>query len=306
MKLPEGIDEYATSDGVLVSRIHYSSDPAKNQNTLEGMRWFKSAIKGWRGGIEGSDWQQEMEMNFRITSGKRVFPRWDIDVQPKIAYDPEEVEIQEHWPIKCGFDYGQENPTVLTANAFAASDLAYQIDEIVMRGTSPTAFAQEAKRRPWFERVTDIVGDPSIWRSIPKPGSMQMTSIGEMFADEGIHIQQGRNEEGVDMAFVALLTGNLWLDLEKPKWLISIDCKNTLKSFRNLRRIQNPKTPHASERPESEKLVQKGVDEFDACKYLLLSLGLEDPEEIEILPNTFDWWVKQSEQRYSTRKAILG
>lgn len=300
-----GVEEYATRDGLRVMRLHYSADPDKNTETEGGREWLERMKKGWPGGLKGTKWQQEMEINFKIVGGSRVFPAWD-DMLQYILQEP--FEIPDNWPLYGSYDYGTYNPCSFGVYAFEGIDRAYKIDEIVERGLSVHEQASMIKSKPWFGRLQSIVGDPSIWRLNQSGGkdAERLTSIGELFEDEGIFIGKGRNDVGVDMAFVNLLSGLLWADLASPMYKIFTNCKATIRSYRNLRK-QERNTPHSREYADNpEAVVRKGVDPFDSDKYMFLSRGFEEPGVVDYRPGTWGWYEQQLAEVANARANILG
>lgn len=303
----KGLDEYVTSSGVRVLRVHYSADPAKDPDTPAGMRWLQEELKGRPGGMGSTAWRQEYEIDFTASDGERVWPTFDSKIRPKITY--EAVDIEPHWPVYCGFDWGIACPTVLTAHAIESLDRSYQIDEIVMKDTpenplSIRSFSNECKKRYWWDQVQNIVGDPSIWRRLPKADETSSISIGDMFADEGLHIAKGRNEAGVDMAYISMLNTHLWADLENPKFMIASHCTQTLTCYSRIRK-KVIKTLSNNDKAPPEQIISKNVDEFDANKYIHLSLGFTEPDELKAVPGTFEWYTQQLEERGRIEANIL-
>ena len=288
-------------------RLHYSADPNKDPDTERGQKWLQAQLRGYPGGMAGAQWQQEMEINFKIRSGKKVFPDWDGKYYPRVTFHPDEVTIEDHWPIYCGFDFGVSNPTVFTAHAFESMDRVYQFDEVVATGedAAVSKMAELIRRKPYFNRIRGIVGDPSIWNRNQMSNEAHLTSIGEIYADAGVYIQKGRKDTGVDMTFLTLLRGFLWDDLDNPRWMISKECTNTIRCFRNLRKVVNKTQDSIDNKAHPEKIVDKDVDPFDSCKYILLSVGFEEPDAIEELPGTFDWFVQQVEHEKQMYANIL-
>jgi hypothetical protein len=297
-----GIEQYTTRDGVRVLRLHYSADPDKDPDTEKGMRWFESQVKGYPGGQAGSKWQQEMEINFQIYGGRKVYPDWEERL-PHVAVDP--FKVPEEWPIYAGYDYGTSNPFAFTPIAFASTDLCFQIDEIVHTDLSVPQQAKMMMAKPYWGRVRGIVGDPSIWRRTQSGDEERLKSIGEMFEEEGVFIERGRNEAGVDMSYVALLDGYLWDSKTKPKFKIFSHCKETLKCYRNLRKKQHTTAHAIANMDDPEGIVQKGIDAFDANKYVLLSRGFETPHAVVSMPGTWGWWEEQIEKKARRGRNVL-
>lgn len=94
-----GIDEYDTSDGFHVLRVHYSADP--NKRTEE---WLSEA----RLATTENDWLQEMEIDFTVTKGKPWYPEFKTNLH--VAKKP--LSPIPGVPIIVGFDYGLTPATV--------------------------------------------------------------------------------------------------------------------------------------------------------------------------------------------------
>lgn len=302
-----GICYYDTTDGVRVARLHWSADDTKNVTGSNGPRWLETTSKGWTGGVEGADWQQEYEINFKIESGLKVWPNFDRTHYPYVTYDPDpeinpfapSVSDMQNWPIWAGMDWGTTNPCVFTIHAMQSKERAYMIDEIVTKGETPRSVAQILKDKWYYQNIVGYVGDPSIWRKAPsdrapKSGERQLwTSVGKMFQEEGIYIQKGSNEIGVDKLFVTLLNNNLWHSMAAPKWLINKNCVHTIDELRNLRWIENTTESQKENNPDPEKIHSKKVDAFDSCKYLLMSKDFEAPGDLSAPAQSFDWYMER-------------
>lgn len=291
----KGMWEYTTTDRVRVFECYYPAFAAKDPDTPEGQAWRNSAVVGMRGGFGGNMWQQEYEGNYRIVSGRRVWVDFDTSWVPHITYDPDIVDIGEHWPIYAGMDWGIVNPTVFTFHAFESLERAYQFDEIYVTDKTPHDIAKILKSKWYFPHIKAILGDPMIWRRTPKKDESSMTSVGEMFASEGIQIGKGRNDNGSDMVYLALLQNNLWANRENPKWMVSRRCVHTINSYRNLR--LQPNTNRKDLKDDPEKILDKNVDPFDANKYCFLSIGYESPEDMAAPFGSFQYEWDRMEER---------
>jgi hypothetical protein len=243
-----------------------------------------------------------MEINFKIVGGARIFPTWD-DMLQSIIQEP--FEIPENWPIYAGYDYGTHNPCAFGVYTFESMDRCYKIDEIVESGLTVHQQAKLMKEKPYWSRIQSIMGDPSIWRKDQSKDN-DLTSIGELFEDEGIHMDKGRNDQGVDMTFVNLLRGLLWADMENPKYKIFSTCKKTIRCYRNLRKQENKTVQARTEKDEPEAVVRRGVDPFDSDKYMFLSRGFDEPGAVEYRPGTWGWWEEQTQQVAQQHARVLG
>lgn len=98
----KGVRGWRTEDGYLVLRIHYTCDP---ERATDG--WLEETSKGYRGGVEGSDWQREMEIDFGSYSGRPVYPNFDkTNSLGILRYNP-------HIPLWRGWDFGYRHPAVV-------------------------------------------------------------------------------------------------------------------------------------------------------------------------------------------------
>jgi hypothetical protein len=298
----KGCSEYTTASGVSVLRLHYSADPARDPDTPDGLTWVQKQLKGYPGGMAGPKWQREMEINFSIRTSNKVFPNF-ADMQRWVACKPK--DIPPHWPIWCGYDYGYTNPFAFVAVAFEGQDQCYQIDEIYMRGKSVWEQAKLIRERPYFDRIQGIIADPSIWRRDQQDGA-RMTSINELFGDHKIFMRKGDNYEKVDAAFIQLLSGSMWHDPGSPRFQIFDTCVNTLRELRNLHWKEWANAKSKINNPEYEKIYSRGVDAFDALKYVMLARwrGVI-PDSIGVLPGSFDWYMQQIVDVADRKKYIL-
>ena len=251
--------------------------------------------------MDGAAWRQEYEIDFEVEAGKKVWEDFDRTHYPYVTYDPDPKinpnapHIGRHWPIWCGMDYGLVNPTVFTVNAMQSLDRAYQFDEVITVGKSPSEVAEILREKWYFDHISGYVGDSSIWRkhASDKPGQRKLTSVGEMFQEQGIYIQHGSNAAGIDKDYIALLNNNLWKDKQFPKWMISRDCVGTIDSYRKLQWLENKTPDSIDNNPDPEKIRNKDVDPFDANKYWHMSVPFESPEEVDAPPESFDWYMER-------------
>ena len=105
-QLPEpvlpGVKGWRTSDGWQVLRLHYSADPERTTD-----EWISEIAQGYRGGLEGRDWQREMEISFDSYAGEPVYSSFDPDTSVKVThYDPD-------LPLWRGWDFGYRHPAVV-------------------------------------------------------------------------------------------------------------------------------------------------------------------------------------------------
>lgn len=109
-----GIRGWRTRDGYLILRLHYRCDPERATD-----EWIQETSTGYRGGVEGSDWQREMEIDFGSYSGSPVYPQFDkthsIGV---LRYNP-------NLPLWRGWDFGYRHPAVVFLQLWPDDTLAF-------------------------------------------------------------------------------------------------------------------------------------------------------------------------------------
>jgi hypothetical protein len=97
-----GVRGWRTKEGYLVLRLHYTCDPERATED-----WVEETSKGYPGGLNGSMWQREMEIDFGSYSGLPVYPSFDKDASiTQVRYNP-------HIPLWRGWDFGYRNPAVV-------------------------------------------------------------------------------------------------------------------------------------------------------------------------------------------------
>jgi hypothetical protein len=121
-----------------------------------------------------------------------------------------------------------------------------------------------------------------------------MTSIFELFRDQGIHMRKGENYDRVDAAFIQLLNSVLWRDVQEPRFRIFNTCVNTLREFRNVHWKQWANDKIRQLNPDYERIYTRNVDAFDAVKYLMLARWRgQIPETSGAVVGSFDWHLQK-------------
>lgn len=98
--LMKGVRGWRTRDGWTVIRVHYTADPDADDD------WIADRSVGYRGGIEGRDWQRELEISFESYAGEPVYPRFTSDQVRPVEYQPK-LELWRGW------DFGFRHPAVV-------------------------------------------------------------------------------------------------------------------------------------------------------------------------------------------------
>lgn len=112
-----------------VLMLHYSADPSKDPDTVEGKKWFDKE----REGTSKLQWEKEYEISFTSKSGKLVYGPDLSDYDPNLGYrNPHWVEPYE-WAEPCelmiALDFGQRNPTAALIGVWTMDEELLIIDE---------------------------------------------------------------------------------------------------------------------------------------------------------------------------------
>ena len=137
------------SMGFCAVKIHYSADPAKDvQNSDEPQRmtaldWLQQAKLAFP---DPNAWAQEMEINWFVASGARVFPEFQesIHASTPLAPNPRKV-LYRAW------DFGWHAPACLIAS-IDQKDRLLVLKEVVGKEVSTREFAHRVVKQcsEWF------------------------------------------------------------------------------------------------------------------------------------------------------------
>ena len=106
--LGKGLAKYTNTNRFTVMRLHYSADPNKNEE------WVAMAKASYP---YDELWEQEMELSFIASAGKRVYPEFTIAENiTELKYDP-------YRPIWRGWDFGYHHPVCIWAQVQASGAL---------------------------------------------------------------------------------------------------------------------------------------------------------------------------------------
>lgn len=273
-----GLAERTTRSGYKSVRLHYTADPDKDPKTERGRAWMTRALAGVKGGMSSSAWQREMEIDFNVRAGQKVFEGLEL-MKDRIMVRP--FEVPAFWSVKGGYDWGKRNPF-----AYIEGTVDHDGTKYICYGAYGSDFglpsqAELIKASPYQKRVNVRYADPSIWieNQVAKDGSY--TSFQRIFSSDphNIGFIQGRTD---DIACVERLERE-WFDVQvTDSGVIKVPKENpTLKIFLpyeflwtelvNLHWADfGAKTEEV--KGKKEEIAQIGNHAFDALKYWLLSL----------------------------------
>ena len=118
----------------------------------------------------------------------------------------------------------------------------------------------------------------------------RVTSVGEILEGEGVSITRAKKVDGIDRAFINLLDTVLWRQLDHARFKFFSTCPQTLRSFRRVHYIDWATAAGKNSKPNPEKITERGVDPFDAVKYVLTARWQgEDPDDLGAPKGSVDW-----------------
>jgi len=183
-----GVVGWRTDTGVTVLRVHYTADPDRCTD-----EWMQMQLMGYKGGKEGNDWLQEMEIDFSAYGGKPVFPKFSNTSIKQTEYNPD-------LPMWRGWDFGYRHPACTWWQLWpddtlvALHELYPTLDPIAIPGVSVRDFGQLVKEeterlfpqatRPDGPGVFDY-GDPS---GVAKKDTSDFSAV-EQLSQMGIGIE---------------------------------------------------------------------------------------------------------------------
>lgn len=305
-----GVTVKKTQSGYCVAKVHYSADPEKDPANEVGKSWLEKEIVGYMGGRSSSDWRKEMEIDFSVRSGEKVFPLLE-QIKDKVFIKPHDV--CDWWNFAGGYDWGKRNP--FSYHDYCRSDSEIlAVYEAYGSGFGIPAQAKMIKESPYWQKHDTRYADPSIWNE-DRPFGSDYTSIHRLFGDEGVTFLKGARS---DTAAVDRLE-MLWFDVvgldsnhrpilkpkESPIFKIFWTCPNLWDELINLRWADF--TAKVEEgRGKKEEIAQVKNHAWDDLKYYLLSLPDEaiEPTKKEFKGYTDSILDRMEEQQSQYEEAM--
>ena len=169
----EGMVRWRTVMDWEVLQIHYSADPEKDE------KWAAEASKKYRGGMEGKDWQAEMEIDPGAKAGRKVFPEFS-----RTTHVIPWSELPAQWARFRGIDPGWNNPCAVEWVALDGDGCFYVEDGYYERGRTVREVAGAIKARTGRHRIefTKIGHD-----AFAKTQAASGKTIADQFAEEGVY-----------------------------------------------------------------------------------------------------------------------
>ena len=291
-----GVARFTSARGGAGIRVHYSSDPDKDPLTEQGAKWFGEEILKQRGGYDGVDWQQHMEINPQSLSGERCIPYWD-QIKDEVVIDDLPYEQVSLWALWSGADYGMRNPSVLLYGAADYHGNLYVLDEHAAPGGDVKAIREQTgrfgvqhsgvagvaglaemwKAHPMFHRINgQIQMDSTIWRNDQNAGAGGLTNVAQLFTMHGVHLQPSkqRGQDADDLTLNRLhdLWGGWDAEPYTPRLFICRRCTGLIKAIPRLAYQEWNKVAQGSNDLKKTMKGGVGLDYFDALKHAMVNL----------------------------------
>lgn len=266
----KGLHSARNSDGVLVFRLHFSADPAKDPDTEEGRKWCEGVYPLFAGGKNGTKFRREMDIDWAAGAGELVFPYF-ITRESEIIIDHTlfTKEFLEKCNLYGGMDWGKRNPVSFHVYAEDPAGLFYVIWEWYEAGRDPIAVAEAIRSCPYYDQIQWIAADPSMWNeNQASSGRDGFTSYARIFMEDmPEYLQLGKLIPGHSKkdTVAADIMHMAWRE-QTPKLRIGDNCHKMIKELKNLRHPENIYKTN-----EPEKILDKDNHAWDDLKYFITS-----------------------------------
>jgi len=283
--LPNGQRFRINPSGYTVVETHYTADPAKDPSTKKGAAWLADYSKGYKGGMESSSWQTEMEINYEARGGTPIFP-FAGNPQSPIYRDEHEVDwFIENCLIYAGYDFGQVNPAAFEVVGFDRTGDSWFIWELYEPCEDYVQHCRLIKACPYWDHIRYIVADPSIHTQKVWTAKGQQT-VAALFGEEGVRMKPGR--KGQDAVTAMRFKSIYWQDPNDPHAYLTRHVPGLRKELYRLRWALHRSQTTAAYRNQPEQIQQKDNHAWDAVSYLFDSRpkGMRDQLVEEVNPHS--------------------
>jgi hypothetical protein len=235
-KLPRGITEWTTTEGVSVVRLHYTADPEKR--TTE---WLEQAKRG----MPEADFRREYELSWFSKSGAAVYP--DFKFERHVAQST--LHPLQGRVVARGWDFGR-TPACISTQFSPLGQWCLQ-KEWVTTDEGIRSFGDRVVRECslWYPDYTfvDYV-DPS---GFYKGQNDEQTCI-SILREFGVHCRPGKQDvpTRIDVITQQLLGT---VDGELPRLIISPNCTMLISGFAGGYQYETLRTGRVKEAPKQNE-----------------------------------------------------
>jgi len=258
-----GFEKYKTKDGFMSVRLHYTADPSKDPSTPDGAEWFAKAIQGYPGGKASPMWRKEYEIDFGAFSGQLLCYKIMQDFRDKVIvpYEPKAIDN-----LYGSVDWGRNNPASFHVYAVDEFKSVHSVYEIYVRDTSVPDFCTAIKQSPYYQRLTWISADPSLW-NMNQETKEGLRSLENRFRECGMVLKKSKARTD-DLPINELLDRWDKLETKQTRFTISPRCPMQIWEFEHLR-YRDTSTAQIEQQNKSEQLVDKDNHSWDDFKYFI-------------------------------------
>jgi hypothetical protein len=258
-----------------VVSLYYFADPVKRSDS-----WEAAA----RAGMTRAGFEKEYLINYTALFGEKVFPQ--IYERGSEIIIPAREFLPSGARFYAGFDYGWRNPSAFVVFAVEPGQAeqparTYAVWELYEPCRNVPEMASKIRSCPYYPWIQWIAADPSIWTPTQQQRHGNMTSVQQMFADEGVEkMLAGITNEG---AWIARMRQH-WEGIEEPTFLIVKDqCPNLLRELQ-MAVYSDPKNVSVNTVMD-EGIADSNNHALDATKYFMNSM----PEPGITARSTLKW-----------------
>lgn len=219
-ELMAGFKRWETNEGVTITRLHYSADPAKDQGWVE-----RESAK--YGGIASTFWRREFEIDFSAMYGGLVFPIFN----PSVHCIPP-FEIPDEWPKYRVIDPGFRNACACAWFAVDNDGNLILYRELKKTGMKIEQLAQFIKAMSLRETYENTLIDPSAFAKTLAGGGY---SVADLFGQHHVGVSPAyRAAKKKDQFFPA---HELLVPMEngEPRFKVFNTCLEFVQEMRNYR-----------------------------------------------------------------------
>lgn len=305
----DGLTSRVTKGGIPVLRVHYSADSHKDPETPEGALWVRRAAQGYPLGTQDPAWLKEMEIQYGAMGGQALFSLWGL-YKPYVVIPPFDIASAPHVKFIGTYDHGWVHNSAYLVHAILPNGMKYTVWECCAPKVPVKAMAEIIKGHmvklttdgrvfqgnPYAGKEVLRIADPQIWAKTGHLSDQPFNSLGDMFREKyGIPFVPGK--KGGELTIAEWLIGDLWADMEHPKYQIFDTCKQLLWELPRLR-YRTITAVQARTKNQPEQLVDKDNDAWDAlCQFLHRFPSTVAPKPARSLAGTFAYWQKLAKDR---------
>ena len=269
IKWLKGQRAWKTRTGVWVLETHYTADPKKDPER-DGAEWFLQEIEGYDGGVEGSAWQTEMEINYSAGGGAPVFPRVTI-TSPIFVGHIDPAWAMDNLRICAGYDYGTTNTSAYEVLGIDKRKRLFFLWELMEPCINLEDHCRRIIANPYWKASERTVGDWSLNNKTQWEDN-KLGGVSDQFYTHGVSLTPG--VRGAPVRFAIRLLGEYgWSNPDDTDKLMAHiaedDCPGLAREVtQTLRWAKHSSEAVRRRKSNPEKMMDKNDDCFAAASYI--------------------------------------